>query len=974
MATRSNPTRIVEKIFADSATIKNQDFYLWNRAVVTAASKTLTLPTPVAGLKGMEMWFTNASTGNLSVACTNGFLRDEDSMTVASKQEIKIECVYIGGTSYRWVVNPYPGTSGLTADELAAINGANSPSGANPMATQADVTTLQTEAVQDVVGAMFTGNTETGISISYQDGDGTIDAVVAYGSTASTACEGNDARIPTTEENAALIAYHRTGLTGGTGSDLDGILYASCADLMKARVTVGNNPGMIYDYVFDVDNAGAESSPNIIKPDDAGAADGRWVLARTLLTANQLAAVTGAATPTGSNVFATMNDIPSAVAGFDYVRTGLTGGTVNDLDGIAYASLAAGHTAKIVVGTNAGQEYHYTWDAASAAAESSPDTIRADDDGGGAGRWILNTLDGNMYEYGTAANTACQGNDARIPTTEENAALINFSATALTGGAAGALDAIPVASLANLSTARVFVGEVTPDVYFYQWDADSAVGEASPTCIAADDNGGAAGRWKLISLNGSMTSYGTSSTTACVGNDARLPTTEENTALVGYYRTGLTGGTGADLDGIDGALLTVAGTRALVVVGTDPGVAYHYSLDLTKNAAESSPDVIVPDANPGTKNWVLQSIAGEMVVYGSAASTACVGNDSRLPTAAQKTALFDYSATGLTGGGAGALDLIDGAALVDGDTALVVVGNNPGVAYIYVLDADNAGGESSPDIIAPDANGGNKRWVLATANGSMGDYGTTAVTACAGNDARLPTTAQKGALFDYSATALTGGGAGALDLIDGAALVDGDTAVVFVGNNPGVMYYYVLDADNAGAESSPDIIAPDANGGDKRWVLATSNGSMGDYGTTATTACVGNDARLLASAEATALAGTTDWAAWPAGPTWPSVPAVDTNVHKYRKMGGMCEIFIDIAGADGDGWTPSTVSDLPVAPVDWNGQIPLMSRQSVNAATPTDMLARVDAETDLRIEFDNAAACTNAQAWRIQIWGAYPIA
>ena len=35
--------------------------------------------------------------------------------------------------------------------------------------------------MQDIVGAMFTGNTETGISATYQDSDGTIDLVVSGG-------------------------------------------------------------------------------------------------------------------------------------------------------------------------------------------------------------------------------------------------------------------------------------------------------------------------------------------------------------------------------------------------------------------------------------------------------------------------------------------------------------------------------------------------------------------------------------------------------------------------------------------------------------------------------------------------------------------------------------------------------------------------------------------------------------------------
>jgi hypothetical protein len=39
-------------------------------------------------------------------------------------------------------------------------------------------TQLSTEQVQDIVGAMFTSNTETRIAATYQDGDGTIDLVV----------------------------------------------------------------------------------------------------------------------------------------------------------------------------------------------------------------------------------------------------------------------------------------------------------------------------------------------------------------------------------------------------------------------------------------------------------------------------------------------------------------------------------------------------------------------------------------------------------------------------------------------------------------------------------------------------------------------------------------------------------------------------------------------------------------------------
>ncbi len=68
----------------------------------------------------------------------------------------------------------------------------------------------------------------------------------------------------------------------------------------------------------------------------------------------------------------------------------------------------------------------------------------------------------------------------------------------------------------------------------------------------------------------------------------------------------------------------------------------------------------------------------------------------------------------------------------------------------------------------------------------------------------------------YGAIALLGGAAGALDAIDGAGLADLDAAFVQVG---GQVYFYTLDATSAAAENSPEVISPDTNAGDKRWIL-----------------------------------------------------------------------------------------------------------------------------------------------------------
>jgi hypothetical protein len=68
-----------------------------------------------------------------------------------------------------------------------------------------------------------------------------------------------------------------------------------------------------------------------------------------------------------------------------------------------------------------------------------------------------------------------------------------------------------------------------------------------------------------------------------------------------------------------------------------------------------------------------------------------------------------------------------------------------------------------------------------------------------------------------SKTVLTGGAATALDVLDGAALVAEDIALVWVSN---VCYAYRLsDAPGPPAESSPTVIAPDTNAGNKRWIL-----------------------------------------------------------------------------------------------------------------------------------------------------------
>lgn len=76
----------------------------------------------------------------------------------------------------------------------------------------------------------------------------------------------------------------------------------------------------------------------------------------------------------------------------------------------------------------------------------------------------------------------------------------------------------------------------------------------------------------------------------------------------------------------------------------------------------------------------------------------------------------------------------------------------------------------------------------------------------------------------WYATSLIGGGADALDAIDGDDLTDKDVGYVAIVGTA-LFYQYTLDDDSGAAEDSPDVIAPDTNPGNKRWILLQDGGS-----------------------------------------------------------------------------------------------------------------------------------------------------
>ena len=77
------------------------------------------------------------------------------------------------------------------------------------------------------------------------------------------------------------------------------------------------------------------------------------------------------------------------------------------------------------------------------------------------------------------------------------------------------------------------------------------------------------------------------------------------------------------------------------------------------------------------------------------------------------------------------------------------------------------------------------------------------------------------AINAFGAIRTTGGAAGALDDIIHTNISDGNMAVV-VDSVTNIVYHYTYDSSSAAGESNPDVINPDSNSGNGRWLLTKS--------------------------------------------------------------------------------------------------------------------------------------------------------
>ena len=141
------------------------------------------------------------------------------------------------------------------------------------------------EAVQDFVGSMLTGNTETGITVTYQDSDGTIDFVVATQSDHNFTTDykvklDNIETNATADQTAGEIKSLYEGqadtnaFTDADHTKLDGIETAATADQTNAEIRTAVEAASDSNVFTDADHTKldgiATSANNYVHPTSAG--------------------------------------------------------------------------------------------------------------------------------------------------------------------------------------------------------------------------------------------------------------------------------------------------------------------------------------------------------------------------------------------------------------------------------------------------------------------------------------------------------------------------------------------------------------------------------------------------------------------------------------------------------------------------------------------------------------------------------
>lgn len=206
---------------------------------------TLKAPNSLAGIVTYTIPGTDGSNGQVLVTNGSGILSfttlssslgiagdtGTDTVTVGSNT-----LTFTGGEGIDTAVTD--NTLTISAENASDTNKGIASFDATDFSVSSGAVTLQAERIQDIAGAMVTGNTETLITVTYQDADGTIDFVV-----------DNDLANYSNTNSAFITASSTSTLTNktfdanGTGNSLSNVEVADFAAsaITNASDTIATN-------------------------------------------------------------------------------------------------------------------------------------------------------------------------------------------------------------------------------------------------------------------------------------------------------------------------------------------------------------------------------------------------------------------------------------------------------------------------------------------------------------------------------------------------------------------------------------------------------------------------------------------------------------------------------------------------------------------------------------------------------------
>ena len=165
------------------------------------------------------------TTADGTVTITNTVTNTDTQLSTEQVQDI-VGAMFTGNTETNTAVTYQDGDG--TIDVVTTLDGAP----------------LTTEAVQDIVGAMFTSNTETRIAATYEDGDGTIDLVVDD-MTANTQLTSEEVQ----DIVGAMFTSNTETRISATYEDGDGTI-----DLVVDDMTTDTNTNQLTTFTLTADS------------------------------------------------------------------------------------------------------------------------------------------------------------------------------------------------------------------------------------------------------------------------------------------------------------------------------------------------------------------------------------------------------------------------------------------------------------------------------------------------------------------------------------------------------------------------------------------------------------------------------------------------------------------------------------------------------------------------------------------------